>query len=251
MLNYSMTFVFNFLLWINSMSAVFGEGFIAKDIGFENTAGPENSQAVALLSASDHLVFHRCKISGYQDSLLVHIGRQFYRECQISGSIDFIFGFGTAVFQNSDILVRKNVRGGISVVTAHGRYSQNDTSGFSFQSCNISADPDSDGNGSTISAYLGRPWGKYSETVFMLSYMSDVILPQGWCEWNGTFAINTLYYGEYMNYGPGAGTTRRVEWPGYHIITNQANAYEFTADKFISGTSWLPATGVPYTLGLE
>ncbi|KAL6141853.1 hypothetical protein ACLB2K_060139 [Fragaria x ananassa] len=68
--------------------AVSAQGFVAIDIGFENIAGQKNMQAVAVLSASDHSAFHQCKITGNQDTLLLHAGRQFFRECEIIGTID-------------------------------------------------------------------------------------------------------------------------------------------------------------------
>ncbi|XP_048433296.1 pectinesterase/pectinesterase inhibitor PPE8B-like [Pyrus x bretschneideri] len=225
--------------------AVSADGFIAMDIGFENTAGPENYQAVALLSGGDRAVFYRCKISGYQDTLLVHAGRQFFRECQISGSLDFIFGYGAAVFQKCLITVKKTIPAVINTVTAHGRYAPNDPTGFSFQFCTISADSD------VAAGYLGRPWGKYSRTVFMQSYISNVIQPQGWIEWKGKSALDTLYYGEYTNNGPGAGLSSRVNWPGYHVIENPGEADEFTTAKFIEGDSWLTPTNIPFIRGLE
>ncbi|KAH9306465.1 hypothetical protein KI387_010869, partial [Taxus chinensis] len=76
-----------------------GRGFIARDITFENSAGPEKHQAVALLVASHQSVFYRCSIKGYQDTLYAHSLCQFYRECQIYGTVDFIFGDAAAVFQ--------------------------------------------------------------------------------------------------------------------------------------------------------
>ncbi|KAB1203939.1 Pectinesterase/pectinesterase inhibitor PPE8B [Morella rubra] len=87
--------------------AVSGRGFIARDITFENTAGPEKHQAVALRSDSDLSVFFRCGILGYQDTLYTHTMRQFYRECRISGTVDFIFGDGSVVFQNCQILAKE------------------------------------------------------------------------------------------------------------------------------------------------
>uniref|UniRef100_J3LBW4 Pectinesterase n=1 Tax=Oryza brachyantha TaxID=4533 RepID=J3LBW4_ORYBR len=74
---------------------------------------------------------------------------------------------------------------------------------------------------------------------------------RGWLAWNATFALDTLYYGEYMNYGPGAGVAGRVAWPGHRVINDSAEAERFTVARFISGASWLPATGVSFLSGLS
>ncbi|ESW06826.1 hypothetical protein PHAVU_010G080000 [Phaseolus vulgaris] len=71
---------------------VLGDGFVAQAITFRNTAGAENHQVVALCSGSDLSVFYKCSFEGYQDTLYVHYDRNFYRECDIYGTIDFIFG---------------------------------------------------------------------------------------------------------------------------------------------------------------
>jgi len=87
-------------------SAVVGDGFIARDITVQNTAGAANHQAVALRSGSDLSVFYRCSFEGYQDTLYVHSERQFYRECDIYGTVDFIFGNAAVVIQNCNIYPR-------------------------------------------------------------------------------------------------------------------------------------------------
>lgn len=79
-------------------AAVVGDGFITQDITFRNTAGATNHQAVALRSGSDLSVFYRCSFEGYQDTLYVYSDRQFYRECDIYVTVDFIFGDATVVF---------------------------------------------------------------------------------------------------------------------------------------------------------
>ena len=84
----------------------------------------------------------------------------------------------------------------------------------------------------------------------MKTFLDSLIDPAGWLEWDGDFALKTLYYGEYMNTGAGADTSQRVTWPGYHVITSAAEASQFTVGNFLSGNSWIPATGVPYTPGL-
>ncbi|KAK4763138.1 hypothetical protein SAY86_008906 [Trapa natans] len=84
----------------------------------------------------------------------------------------------------------------------------------------------------------------------MQSSISDVIHPAGWYEWNGNFALNTLYYGEYLNSGAGAGTSNRVKWKGFKVITSATEAQGFTAGRFIAGSNWLGSTGFPFSLGL-
>ncbi|KAF0932412.1 hypothetical protein E2562_010327 [Oryza meyeriana var. granulata] len=85
----------------------------------------------------------------------------------------------------------------------------------------------------------------------MMSYIAGHVPPEGWLAWNATFALDTLYYGEYMNYGPGAGVAGRVPWPGHRIINNAAEAERFTVARFISSASWLPATGISFLSGLS
>ncbi|KAM5561612.1 hypothetical protein ABKV19_022286 [Rosa sericea] len=231
--------------------AVRALGFIAMDIGFENTAGQENLQALAVLSSGDRSAFYRCKMTGNQDTLLVQAGRQFFRECQITGTVDFIFGYGSAVFQKCDIYIKKNQIGGTSVMAAHGCNSPSDPSGFSFHLCTITGDPnvvikDSTRNG----AYLGRNWGVYARTVFMHSTISNVLRPEGWLEWQGK-GVDKVYFGEYMNNGPGANVANRESWPGYHAKMSRSEADRFTVANLIAGHSWLSTVGIPHTTGLD
>ncbi|XP_073141527.1 pectinesterase/pectinesterase inhibitor PPE8B-like [Henckelia pumila] len=239
--------------WTTYHSATFavkGQGFIARDITFQNTAGPEKHQAVAFRSDSDLSVLYRCGIRGYQDTLYAHTQRQFYRECQITGTVDFIFGDATIVIQNSMIRARKGLPNQKNTITAQGRKEPVENTGFSIQFCNISAEGDVLNSLNSTLTYLGRPWKLYSRTVIMQSYISEAIRPEGWLEWNGDFALNSLYYGEYMNYGPGSGLGARVKWPGYHVFNDSSQPSNFTVSQFLLGNTWLPSTGVRYTSGL-
>lgn len=80
--------------------------------------------------------------------------------------------------------------------------------------------------------------------------ISAVIQPAGWYEWNGNFALDTLYYAEFQNTGAGAGTATRVNWKGYKVITDVAEAEQFTVRNFIAGSNWLGSTGFPFSLDL-
>ncbi|KAL6341739.1 hypothetical protein AAG906_037983 [Vitis piasezkii] len=229
--------------------AVVGDGFIARGMTFRNTAGASNHQAVALRSGSDLSVYYQCSFEGYQDTLYTYSERQFYRECDIYGTVDFIFGNAAVVFQNCNIYAR-NPPNKINTVTAQGRTDPNQNTGISIHDCKVTAASDLKAVQSSVKTYLGRPWKEYSRTVFLKTYLDSLINSAGWMEWSGDFALNTLYYGEYMNTGPGSSTSGRVDWAGYHAITSSTEAAKFTVGNFISGNSWLPSTNVPFTSGL-
>ncbi|KAI4354838.1 hypothetical protein L6164_003670 [Bauhinia variegata] len=229
--------------------AAVGDGFIARDITFRNTAGASNHQAVAFRSGSDLSVFYRCSFEGYQDTLYVHSERQFYRECNIYGTVDFIFGNAAVVFQNCNIFAR-NPPNKVNTITAQGRTDPNQNTGISIHNSKVTAASDLKPVQSSVKTYLGRPWKQYSRTVFMKTYLDSLVNSAGWLEWSGNFALNTLYYGEYMNTGPGSSTSNRVKWSGYHVITSASEASKFTVGNFIAGNSWLPSTSVAFTSGL-
>ncbi|KAI6686042.1 hypothetical protein NL676_031955 [Syzygium grande] len=230
--------------------AVMGDGFIARDITFENTAGPQKHQAVALRSGSDFSVFYACSFKGYQDTLYVYSKRQFYRDCDVYGTVDFIFGDAVAVLQNCNLYIRKPMSGQQNTVTAQGRTDASENTGIVVHNSRVTASSDMKPVQGSFKNYLGRPWQKYSRTVFMKTFLDGLIAPQGWAPWSGSFALSTLYYGEYMNTGGGAGTGGRVNWPGYHAAMSVTEAAKFTVGNFLAGNSWIPATGVPFSAGL-
>ncbi|KAF7840657.1 pectinesterase-like [Senna tora] len=225
-----------------------GSGFIAQDIWFQNTAGPENHQAVALRVGGDLSVINRCRIDAFQDSLYAHTNRQFYRDCFITGTIDFIFGNAAVVLQKCNIVARRPMAHQKNMLTAQGRTDPNQNTGTSIQQCYITPSPDLE---PATKTYLGRPWKAFSRTVVMQSLLDSHIDPAGWHPWDDNkTTLETLYYGEYMNYGLGAGTSGRVDWPGYHVITSADEARKFTVAELIQGDVWLKNTGVDYIEGL-
>lgn len=230
--------------------AVVGARFLARDLRIENTAGHSKHQAVALRVGSDLSAFYGCDIVGHQDTLYAHSLRQFFRGCLIQGTVDFIFGNAAVVLQDCDIQARRPGPGQKNMVTAQGRTDPNEPTGIVLQSCRIAAAEDLEAAKQSFPSYLGRPWKQYSRTVVMQSEIGDFVRPEGWHEWDGEFGLDTLYYGEYENTGPGAGTARRVKWKGHRVIGDAAEAQDFTVGRFIEGSDWLGATGFPFSLGL-
>lgn len=182
---------------------------------------------------------------------MVHSQRQFYRECYIYGTIDFIFGNAAVVFQQCIIYVRRPLKGQANMITAQGRGDPFQNTGISIHNSRILAASDLKPVVGSFKTYLGRPWQQYSRTVILKTYLDSLVDPSGWSPWgNSNFAQGTLYYGEYKNFGPSSSTKNRVKWSGYHVITSATTASRFTVGSFIAGRSWLPTTGVPFTSGL-
>ncbi|XWS76592.1 hypothetical protein CRYUN_Cryun01aG0189800 [Craigia yunnanensis] len=229
--------------------AVVAPNFVAVNITFKNTAGAIKHQAVAVRNGADLSAFYSCSFEGYQDTLYTHSLRQFYRECDIYGTVDFIFGNAAVVFQKCNIYPRQPMSGQFNAITAQGRTDPNQNTGTSIHDCNIMAADDLASSNTTFTTYLGRPWKVYSRTVYMQNFIGSLIDPAGWREWDGDFALSTLYYAEYDNSGPGSDTSSRVTWSGYHVI-NATDAANFTVSSFLLGNDWLPDKGVPYTASL-
>ncbi|CAI9103967.1 OLC1v1002566C1 [Oldenlandia corymbosa var. corymbosa] len=240
--------------WTTFNSATFvtnGQGFIGVGLTIRNTAGAIKHQAVALRNDADFSVFYQCSFEGYQDTLYTHAMRQFYRECDVYGTIDYIFGNAAVVLQHCNIYSRLPLKGQFNTVTAQGKTDINQNTGTTIHDCNIKASPDlASNNAYAVQTYLGRPWKTYATTIVMESYLDNLINPAGWSIWTGNQSLDTCYYAEYNNTGPGSSTANRVTWLGYHPITDGANVLNVTVSALAFGDFWLPSTTVPYTSNL-
>lgn len=181
---------------------VFGDGFTAENLTFENSSGPVG-QAVAVRVDSDRVKFERCRFLGFQDTLYPHgeNSRQHYKDCYIEGTVDFIFGWSTAIFEECTIFCKQ----GGGYVTAASTLPET-TFGFVFLKCKITGDAEAE------TFYLGRPWRPYAKTVFIDCYLDKQIKAEGWHNWNKPDAEKTAFYAEYNCNGPGAAKRSRVKW---------------------------------------
>lgn len=212
-------------------------------MGFINTAGAEKHQAVALRSGSDRSVFYRCSFDAFQDTLYAYSNRQFYRDCDITGTIDFIFGNAAVVFQNCSIQPRQPLSNQFNTITAQGKQDPNQNSGISIQKCFFTPLD----NNLTAPTYLGRPWKNFSTTVITQSQIESFLNPLGWVSWDPNVEPpSTIFYAEYQNAGPGSIVDKRVKWVGFKPTLTADQAAKFTVDSFIQGSDWLPKTNVNF-----
>ena len=240
------------ILCKNMHAAIQGDYFAAIGVGFENSAGAQKHQAVALRVQADKSIFYKCRMDGYQDTLYAHTMRQFYRDCVITGTIDFIFGDSVAIFQNCTFVVRKPLSNQQCIVTAQGRKERYQPSGIVIQGGAILADPAYHPLRFDNKAYLARPWKNFSRTVFMDTYIDDLIQPDGYMPWQGPEGLSgmdTCYYAEYNNRGPGSDKTKRVKWQGVKSNFTSQGATNFLPSVFFHGDDWIRVTRIPYNPG--
>jgi len=181
-------------------------GFIAENITFCNDAGFTAGQAVAAEVRSDHSIFLHCRFTGYQDVLFVNADQalQYYKDCTIEGTTDFIFGSATCYFEHCYIYCKKN-----SHITAAST-PENSMYGFVFHECRIM------GDSSLHQVSLGRPWRPFAKVAYIDCYLDAIIRPAGWSVWNNTDHHLTSYFAEYHSNGPGANDGARFAW--CHIL---------------------------------
>lgn len=203
---------------------VLGNDFRAENLTIENTAG-RVGQAVALHVEGDRVVIKNCRMLGNQDTLFANTenSRQYYQDCYIEGTTDFIFGEATVVFQNCTIKNLTNSYITAAATTPRQAY------GFVFFDCKLIADS------AATKCYLGRPWRPNAKTVFIRTEMGKHILPVGWDNWGKSENEQTVTYAEYGSYGEGAVISSRTSW-SKQLMKKEVKGY--TLEKIFK--NWTP-----------
>ena len=247
-LRYSCGFAIADHLFGGFCAVVGATGFIGKYFTVRNTAGSYGHQACAARVSGDFAAFFQVKFDSYQDTLYAHTFRQFYTQCIIQGTVDFMFGNSQAVFQGCELVAKKStLLGQQNTYTAQGRFDPHQNTGLAFQDCNFVPTSDLMKSITLFPTYLGRPWKAYSQCVLLRPTLQAHINPAGWLPWNTTnFGLYTSFFAEYEGKGPGSNTRYRVRWS--HQITSSTVANRYQAASFINGKSWLPSYGLPYSL---
>jgi pectinesterase len=190
-----------------------GDDFCAENITFQNTSG-DHGQALALRVDGDRAVFKHCRMLGWQDTLMLNDGRDYFTNCYIEGRVDFIYGSATAVFERCEI----HSKNGGHVTAANTPKEK--PFGLVFMNCKLTGDPHpwispaeiSAKTNSAPMADLGRPWRSYASVTYLNCEMGTHIKPEGWNNWRNPTNELTARFAEYNSTGPGANPGKRVKW---------------------------------------
>lgn len=204
---------------------IYAPDFYAENLTFENTSGPVG-QAVACFVSADRAYFKNCRFLGWQDTLYTYGKgcRQYYEDCYIEGTVDFIFGWSTAVFNRCHI--HSKTKGYVTAPSTD----QGQKYGYVFYDCRLTADEGVTG------VYLSRPWRPYAQAVFVRCDLGGHIMPAGWNNWGNVENEKTAFYAEYQSRGAGANPKARASFS--HQLHNLEG---YTMEEVLAGTDgWNP-----------
>ncbi|MEV6349252.1 pectinesterase family protein [Actinoplanes sp. NPDC051851] len=208
---------------------VYGADFIASNLtvsnDFDETGLTSGTQAVALRVDGDRAEFDNVRLLGDQDTLLVNLGsRAYFESSYIEGTVDFIFGYGTAVFNACSIYEKRSTGGPITAAKTPA----DQTYGFLIYKSTITG-------ATSNTTQLGRPWGADAQVVFRENTLGATIATsQPWIDMSGNVWEDARFF-EYGNTGSGATTNSNRP----QLTASQAAAY--TPQKYLAGSdSWNP-----------
>lgn len=204
-----------------------GNDITLENLTIENTSFALG-QAVALHLEGDRIILKNCRIISHQDTVYAarENQRQYFVDCWIEGTTDFIFGSSTCWFERCVIYCKKN-----SYITAAST-PENVEFGFIFNNCKVVLAKGVD------KLYLGRPWRPYAMTLFMNTELPEGILSEGWNNWRNPENEKTARYMEYNNTGKGSATSERVEWAK---VLSKKEVEKYTLKHVMKGyDNWFP-----------
>lgn len=197
------------------------DDFTVEKLTLANSAGPVG-QALAIRVDGDRVAFRNCFFTGFQDTILLNRGRQYFKACTITGAVDYIFGGATAYFDHCTLNCVRDGYITAASTPAEAAY------GFVFSHCSIDVKPG-------MKVYLGRPWRPHASTIFIGTRMSGGIRPEGWHNWGKPERETSARYSETGSSGPGADPGQRVKWA--HPL-DARQAAEITVQQVLGG--WKP-----------
>ena len=237
-----------------------GKRVVVKNMTIKNTVGDgrTHGQALAVYADADECIFEKVKMTGYQDTLFCaplplterqkngfmgprvltprKMTKQYYKNCEIYGDVDFIFGGADAVFDDCFIQCNNRklqphdeddserfVNGYITAACG-----SKDNLGFVFRNCVVKGEDGCD----KASVFLGRPWREEAKSVFLDCKMDDAIAPERFSGWGGiTKDEPAATYGEYNTISLVDGTPISLSNKNSWVKDIDADTYKSIIEK--------------------
>jgi pectin methylesterase-like acyl-CoA thioesterase len=145
------------------------DDFVLENMTVQNTTAYRGSQAEAVTINAERCILRRANFLSFQDTLDLS-GRVYVADCYVEGDVDFVWGYGTALFERCEL---KTMHDGF-VVQARNPPSR---PGYVFVDCKLTAAPE------VKKVWLARIEPERfpaSYVSFIRCAMAKAILPAGW-----------------------------------------------------------------------
>lgn len=137
---------------------------------------------------------------------------QYYENCKICGTVDFIFGGAQALFENCELISLRDKRNtGFVAAPSH---SLKQEYGYLFHNCLFR-----NGGAEPSSVYLARPWRDFGKCDFIDCKLEGHIAPALFDKWNDTYRDRTA---RFSYYNLGAENLAPVPW-AKRLTSERAN----------------------------
>jgi pectinesterase len=211
--------------------SVSADDFRAENFTVENTAGPAAGPQMALFCDGKRQGFENVLVKGWQDTLGSWNGNlAYFHNCEVWGSVDFIYSGGTALFDHCDIVEIRDVGGPLTAPSTP----KGVPFGLVFLNCNLKKAAGVARNSSS----LMRPWREDGHTAFINCVMDDHLTAKGWSEWDGREqTCRAVEFGSRTADGAVIDLARRAAWVK---VLSADEAKEYSITNVLNG--WNPTS---------
>lgn len=203
--------------------------FTAINLTFQNSYDENDTWNLAFSSFGDKQLFYHCRFKAWQDTYYVNWrSRSYMKDCYIEGAIDFIYGYGIAVFDSCQVNTIRPSSDGVITASAASKYNR---FGLTFTDSRLTTPT------GASSFYLGRPWQGEPHVAYINCWEPSTLYAKGWTSMNED--RNPLF-AEYNCYGPGykpGSRSTAADYPGVQLTEAEAEKY-LSVDTIFAAASF-------------
>lgn len=231
-----------------------GHIFTGQESAFLVRTSPFNATGHALTVMGDRVTVEDCRVTANQDALYVANGRHYFKNCDLQGGTDFIYGDATVVFDNCKLANVGFADRAHGIPIAASNQDPSVPYGYLFYECtiyNLRA-----GEGETT---FGRAWRQAAQNTYYKTIIDDngeavgkaaaSISEVGWNGMSGNAAEKARFYeyGTTNNSGADVDTSKRVKNEnGFGTVLDDWQILEFNPRNYLksrdgnAGDGWDP-----------
>lgn len=167
----------------NPAVEIYGKHIYFENLTFMATNNPDVTQYnIAIYAEGEQNIYKNVRFLGHQDTQRTGGDRHYMKDCEIHGTIDFIYGSGNVFYDECYIYLEKrnkmmleSTTWDTACVIAAGSHNITEVWGHVFNHCTIDGDPTNDNRYS-----LGRPWHNCARAVYLNTVMKIKPFAFGW-----------------------------------------------------------------------